>query len=105
MTFMVACAAYSMGFQTISSRPAMVAGGRTGRSAMLLDAGTSNLLADAAILLNPDTAAAVTSTVAAADAAAPAADPSWFDKCAIRPQPSRLRATSLTSRGADMCTF
>ena len=53
----------------------MVAGGRTGRSAMLLDAGTSSLLADAAILLTPDTAAAVTSTVAAADAAAPVPGP------------------------------
>jgi len=63
----------------------MVAGGRTGRSAMLLDAGTSSLLADAAILLNPDTAAAVTSTVAAADAAAPAADPSWFDNLVVFP--------------------
>ena len=76
----------TLGFQAASlrsSRPALLAS-RASPSAMLLDAGTSTFLADAQILLDTAGTAVATGVAAAGDAAAaaPAADPSWFDRCA-----------------------
>jgi len=84
----VACASVALGFQSppLRSRPALLTE-RAGRPAMLLDAGTSTWLADAAILLDSaSSASAVSSAVAAADVAAEAAaDPSWFDTLIVLP--------------------